>query len=313
MEKMNGLNYSTVFENMVKGIETYVQTTGMQTMILGISGGIDSTVVAAVCHEVSKRTGVKLIGVSLMCTTNQNSEVTVADMVGEAFCDEYYKENIQEVYEKVSEYFVNSPAILGKTTSISEGNIKARIRMMYLWNLGGLRNGVVMDTDNMTEHLLGFWTIMGDSNYITPIGRLWKTEVYGLAKYLIGYYANQCINDKKDKNNCKRSEAVHESAKLIPTDGNGVSSSDLEQIAPGYTYYDVDDILRSWVILDADAQGYYLIHGFKPSDTYLGHMVSKYGEETVKRVIMRSVNSEFKRKHLPLSIDIETGDIVEKR
>ena len=66
-------------------------------MILGISGGIDSTVVAAVCHEVSKRTGVKLIGVSLMCSTNQVDEVTTADLVGEAFCDEYYKENIENV------------------------------------------------------------------------------------------------------------------------------------------------------------------------------------------------------------------------
>lgn len=311
MEK-NELNYSTVFDNMVKGMENYVQTSGMQTMILGISGGIDSTVVAAVCHEVSKRTGVKLIGVSLMCSTNQVDEVTTADLVGEAFCDEYYKENIENVYKKTSEFFVNSPAMLGRSTKISEGNIKARIRMMYLWNLGGLRNGVVMDTDNMTEHYLGFWTIMGDSNYITPIGQLWKTEVYGLAKYLVGYYASKCIHDG-DKSDCKCSDAIYGSAKLIPTDGNGVSSSDLEQIAPGYTYYDVDDILRRWVGLDADAQGHYLVHGFKTSDTYFAPVVLKYGEETVKRVIMRSVNSEFKRKHLPLSINIDNGDIVEKR
>ena len=311
MEK-NELNYSTVFDNMVKGMENYVQTSGMQTMILGISGGIDSTVVAAVCHEVSKRTGVKLIGVSLMCSTNQVDEVTTADLVGEAFCDEYYKENIENVYKKTSEFFVNSPAVLGRSTKISEGNIKARIRMMYLWNLGGLRNGVVMDTDNMTEHYLGFWTIMGDSNYITPIGQLWKTEVYGLAKYLVGYYASKCIHDG-DKSDCKCSDAIHESAKLIPTDGNGVSSSDLEQIAPGYTYYDVDDILRRWVGLDADAQGHYLVHGFKTSDAYFAPVVLKYGEETVKRVIMRSVNSEFKRKHLPLSINIDNGDIVEER
>lgn len=311
MEK-NELNYSTVFGNMVKGMENYVQTSGMETMILGISGGIDSTVVAAVCHEVSKRTCVKLIGVSLMCSTNQVDEVTTADLVGEAFCDEYYKENIEDVYKKTSEFFVNSPAVLGRSTKISEGNIKARIRMMYLWNLGGLRNGVVIDTDNMTEHYLGFWTIMGDSNYITPIGQLWKTEVYGLAKYLVGYYASKCIHDG-DKSDCKRSDAIQESAKLIPTDGNGVSSSDLEQIAPGHTYYDIDDILRRWVGLDADAQGHYLVHGFKSSDAYFAPVVLKYGEETVKRVIMRSVNSEFKRKHLPLSINIDNGDIVEKR
>lgn len=307
---MDELNYSEVFENMVKGVETYVNETGMETMILGISGGIDSTVVAAVCHEVSNRTGVKLIGVSLMCDTNQSDETTTADMVGEAFCDEYYKENIQSLYEASSNFFVNSPAVQGKTTKISEGNIKARIRMMYLWNLGGLRHGVVMDTDNITEHLLGFWTIMGDSNYLTPIGRLWKTEVYGLAKYLVGYYADKCINDKiKDK--CKCSSAIYESSKLIPTDGNGVSNSDLDQIAPGHTYYDVDEILHAWISLDSDVQGYYVIYGF--DYTYWHNLNAKYGIDTVKKVIMRCVNSEFKRKHLPLSIDIETGDVVEKR
>lgn len=306
------LNYSFVFDNMVDGLETYVWASGMKCMVLGISGGIDSTVVAAVCHRVSEKLGVKLIGVSLMCDTNKDDEVTSADMVGEAFCDEYYKVNIEDLYKYTSDFIKGSEPIDGLSTKISEGNIKARLRMIYLWNLAGLRNGVVMDSDNLTEHYLGFWTLMGDSNYITPIGQLWKTEVYGLAKYLVGHYANAYLNTG-NKDYCKYSDAIQESVKLIPTDGNGVSSSDLEQIAPGFTYYDVDEILRLWVGLDADAQGEYLVHGFKPSDVIFGQVVIKYGVETVKRVIMRSVGSEFKRKHLPLSIDINDGSIVEKR
>lgn len=307
------------YGNLVKGIETYVTSSGMKTMILGISGGIDSTVSAVICQEVSKRTGVKLIGVSLMCDTNKNDEVTIADQVGELFCDEYYKVNLQDLYKTTSDFFKNSSAVNGNSTKISEGNIKARLRMMYLWNLGGLRNGVVIDTDNLTEHYLGFWTLMGDSNYITPIGNLWKTEVYQLAKDVIKSYEQKLewndtsyeygymvyINDynKLTETQIKWYESaikvLNDVIKIVPTDGNGVSNSDLEQIG-GKSYDEVDDILKT------------VVTGKFNVDEYV-KLVKKYGVETVDKVINRYKNSEFKRKHLPLSINPYNGEVVEQR
>jgi NH3-dependent NAD+ synthetase len=59
------LNYETVFDTLVKKTQEYVESNHLKAMILGISGGIDSTVVAAICHEVSKKTGIPLIGRSL--------------------------------------------------------------------------------------------------------------------------------------------------------------------------------------------------------------------------------------------------------
>lgn len=51
---MNNLDYSKVFEVLVTETKNYVKTNNLKAMVLGISGGIDSTVVAAICHEVSK-------------------------------------------------------------------------------------------------------------------------------------------------------------------------------------------------------------------------------------------------------------------
>ena len=317
------LNYEHVFNTVTESLATYVKKCHLETCILGISGGIDSTVVAAIAHKVSERTGVKLIGVSLMCNTNENDEITTADLVGNEFCDEYYKENIQEVYEVMSKFFIDSEATKHQSTPISEGNIKARIRMTYLWNLGGLRNGVVLDTDNMTEHNLGFWTIMGDSNYITPIGELWKTEVYKLAQYM---FTNVYVG----------SEAIKQSMALVPTDGNGVAAGgDLAQIG-GKSFDEVDDILYSWYSLCDSSKKFFMADGLTDSIKgtnfdvekegskalrlerckndgveFVPTLGDKYGVDLVRRIIKRSIASDFKRKKLPLVIDINSGTIKE--
>lgn len=60
-------DYRIIYNNICTGLSKYVKENHMSTMILGISDSIDSTICAVICNEVSKRTGVKLIGVSLMC------------------------------------------------------------------------------------------------------------------------------------------------------------------------------------------------------------------------------------------------------
>lgn len=65
-----------------------------------ISGGIDSTVVAAICHEVSKKTGIPLIGRSLPIK-NKSDEFDVSKLVGEAFCDEFKVFNLSSSYKSV--------------------------------------------------------------------------------------------------------------------------------------------------------------------------------------------------------------------
>lgn len=291
------LDYKMVLENIVNGTCDYLVKNKIKTCILGCSGGIDSTLTAAICRLVRDRIGVPLIGISLPCSTNKGDEVSSAALAGKEFCDEFSEVNIQDGFECIESLCVKTS---GKnSTPISQGNIKARLRMIVLYDIASKRRGIVIDTDNTTEHSIGFFTVNGDVGDLNPIGNLWKTEVYGLARYL-------------HDNVFKDSEALKAAIEITPTDGNGVSNSDVDQIMPGYTYDDVDSILIHWMTLDDRIKKSYLKDGFNQRGTVFAKLVEKYGEDNVKRVIMRSVNSEYKRLPHPIPIDVFRGEIVKK-
>lgn len=286
------LNYKDVFNNLVNGIKQYCEKCGIKTVVLGISGGIDSTVVAA----LTKASGVKLIGVSLPCSTNKNDEKSAAKLAGIEFCDDFKEVNLQTAFECI-EQFCNSTS--GKaSTPISQGNIKARLRMITLYDIASKEGAIVMDTDNLTENFLGFWTLHGDEADFNPIGGLWKHEVYGLAKWM-------------HDNVYKQSKSLEASIELMPTDGNGVKDGgDLAQIAEGKTYDDVDEILHAWVGLNPKIKESYIENGFNYGT--MAKLCEKHGYDIVNKVVMRSVKSEFKRKQRPFVIDIFNGLILEK-
>lgn len=302
-------NYKEVFESLVNGTEDYVKNNGLKSLVLGISGGIDSTVVAAIANEVSNRLGIPFIGRSLPCKTNGSDEVSAATMVGSAFCTDFKEVSIQKLFEAFKPVITESEG--DKCWSdISQGNIKARLRMIYLYHLASNNCGIVLGTSNKTEWAIGFWTLHGDIGDINPIGELWKTEVYGLAKWLVGYYANKCIEDRENnKKYCDMATALHESIKLTPTDGNGVASGgDMAQIAPGYTYDEVDDILKNLFNFDISDRKAIIDSDF--DSELFRKVVNKYGKPLVKRVVLRSWGSEFKRKSLEMCINIENGNIL---
>lgn len=286
-------DYKHIFEVMVNKTAEYLKNNGLKTMVLGISGGIDSTVTAAICNEVAKRNPeIRFIGVSLPCSTNGQDERQSANATVKAFCtiENSIEHNIQKDFANIRDSFSEDYEWLKcEATSLANGNIKARVRMMYLYNLASLTRGIVMDTDNLTEHYLGFWTIHGDVGDFNPIGGLWKHEVYELAKWLANEFYDNTTESEKII-------ALRKAIIIIPTDGNGVAvGGDMAQIAPGYTYEAVDDILMTYLTsieMHTDAQ-----------QNAMHTLNKKYGVETVERVINRHVNSEFKRKRLPIAIE----------
>ena len=286
------LEMGKVFDLFTKGIKEYTSKNKIGVVVLGLSGGIDSTVVAALC----KASGVPIIGVSLPCSTNKDDEKSAAAIAGEEFCDKFTEINLQQPFEVMEKFCAEASG--KEKTPISQGNIKARLRMITLYDIASKVGGIVMDTDNLTEHFLGFWTIHGDDADFNPIGGLWKHEVYALARYM-------------KENVFKDSKALEASIALMPTDGNGVKEGgDLAQIAPGKTYDDVDEILHAWVGLDSRIKEIVIKNYFDYG--VFKKLCEKHGYETVEAVIMRSVRSEFKRKQRPFIIDVYRGLICEK-
>ena len=310
----------TLFENLVKGTKNYIKDNHLETMVLGISGGIDSTVVAAICYEVSKELpDVSFIGVSLPSLTNQGDENKAAKQVGEAFCDRFWTKYIDEEYDLLKKTFSINDL---NQTSIANGNIKARLRMIYLYNIASITKGIVMDTDNLSEHFLGFWTLHGDEGDFNPIGSLWIDEIYSLAEYLKDYWSNEYIKAKSDPEidveatdkRFNRYEALRDSIPLTPTDGNGVKfGGDMAQIAPGMTYYGVNKVLKLLAKYENQSLGNLsfsdLVKIFRSDHQ---NLIGDFGDETVVGIIRRFVSSRFKRKHRPLILS-KDGEVREKK
>lgn len=305
---------SKVFEHLIETTENYIVSNGLDSMVLGISGGIDSTVCAAICHEVSLRSNrqIKFIGRSLPIKNQvmYSEECDASKLVGNAFCDDFRVVNLSWIYKnmlgEIVEHEENKKVkgfsykgiedISENQTSIANGNIQARLRMTYLYNLAGINKGLVIDTDNLTEHYLGFFTIHGDQGDFNPIGGLWKTEVYQLAKHIAYEYkkkAENLIDDDITLSHTyeKMYNALWTSIRLTPTDGLGISNSDLEQIGAD-NYNQVDDILQT-VVYFSDASSF---------TSCIKKLYEKYNKEMVDKVVSRYVKSDFKRKKMPIVI-----------
>lgn len=329
---MSELNYEHVFDVLVDKTAEYVTENNFKAMVLGISGGIDSTVVAAICHEVSKKTDIPLIGRSLPIK-NKEDEFSVSELVGEAFCDEFkvfnlsnsYKASLFDLcadaglikdYKGYDWYWVSDLEELTGRTPIANGNLQARCRMKHLYDIASIRKGLVMSTDNQTEYQLGFWTIHGDVGDFDPIQDLWKTEVYGLANYLQDHYKSKALealrNDYKETcdNYKAMSCAIYNSCKLVPTDGLGISNSDLDQIG-AKDYATVDDILSRFIPFENFRKSYdsagQIMHPhdeMAESDCW-SQLCARHGEDVVNKVWSRHLASEFKRKKAPIYISRE--------
>ena len=105
--------------------------------------------------------------------------------------------------------------------------------MIYLYDIAQEHNGLVLSTDNWTELMLGFWTLHGDCGDYGMIQNLWKTEVYEMASTFVENLEE------------KRSRALLDCIEAIPTDGLGISASDLDQIG-AESYKEVDEILQNF-------------------------------------------------------------------
>ena len=320
-------DYGKVFETLVTKTADYLIQNNIKAQILGISGGIDSTVVAAICYEVSKRTNIPLIGRSLPTTNNKTNEVSTADLVGKAFCTDYKVCPIDRFYhqfmidivhketgsvrfrqnELTGGFTIDLEDCLKFQTPIANGNIQARLRMIYLYNLASIHKGLVMDTDNLTENNLGYFTIHGDVGDFNPIGGLWKTEVFALAAYIRDQYyfeAKIHSNPSLIEAASNKATAIEESLKLKPTAGLGITDSDLDEIGAD-SYEQVDSILQeilAWKRFKLN-QGFYAFSHEMTCDDFLeDQQILDTPYAIVEAVAKRHFASEFKRKQLPIKI-----------
>ncbi len=153
-----------------------VGVAGMSRAVVGLSGGVDSAVAAALCARAFGSADVLCVLMPYR-TSNPESEAhgrLVAERLGVAT-------RCVDITPMVDGYLEKECV----TDPTRRGNVMARCRMSVLYDLSVEWNGLVVGTSNKTEMLLGYSTQWGDSAHaVNPLGDLYKHQVYQLARYL---------------------------------------------------------------------------------------------------------------------------------
>lgn len=173
-------DYPEIKDKIVAFISTRVLESGAKGAVIGLSGGIDSSLTAYLAAEAfgsENVLGLLLPEKGITSEQDINDAAGVAKTLG-------IKHKVIEI-SPVLQSFSKVIADFDKTNIIAGGNLKARTRMCILYYHANLMNRMVVGTGNKTELLLGYFTKYGDGGVdIEPLGCLYKTRVRGLARYM---------------------------------------------------------------------------------------------------------------------------------
>jgi len=174
--------------HIVKWIRQYATKNKISTLVVGIAGGIDSSVVSALCAETGFRTIVVQMPIRQNKTLNNRSSMQATWLL------ERYKENVTHMsmdltsvfsaFEKKTAPFCDAEN--ASQVELAFANSRARLRMMTLYQIAQCHGGIVVGTGNRVEDFgVGFFTKYGDGGVdISPIGDCLKTEVWDMGREL---------------------------------------------------------------------------------------------------------------------------------
>ena len=199
-----------MLNKLILKLRKYVEKAGVNGVVFGMSGGIDSTVVAYLAKKALSDK--KVLAMIMPWRYTPKKDTKDAIKIAEKLGIEYKIENIDHIVEKLDTGL----------DRISLGNLAARIRMTILYREANSQNLLVLGTSNRTELELGYYTKYGDGGAdLLPLGSLYKTDVRILAKKL--GVPNYIINKK-------------------PTAGLWNGQTDEDEL--GFTYEKIDKKLK---------------------------------------------------------------------
>jgi len=165
------------YQHLVRNIKAHFEKTGFKKAVIGLSGGIDSSVSAVLVARAIGRENV--IGI-LMPEKGLTLKQNVDDAIG--LCK---KLGIRYEIVPINSFVKEFSSLKWKPNALAEMNTKSRIRAVILYNFANTFDALVVGTSNKSEILLGYFTKYGDGAVdFEAIGSMYKTEVYELGKYL---------------------------------------------------------------------------------------------------------------------------------
>lgn len=164
----------TIIKSFVK---TYIEGANIDSVVLGLSGGIDSAVMAVICNEVlgAENTHCLFLPDNVTPKKDADDVKKLVDAFGLS-CDTV---DITEMVDLIKKSSAVTP------DKMTEANIKARLRMVLLYAYANKTNSLVCGTSNKSELLIGYFTKYGDGGVdFMPLGDVYKTHVLDIARHL---------------------------------------------------------------------------------------------------------------------------------
>ncbi len=276
---------AAAYQACVLGVRDYVEKNGFPGVILGLSGGIDSALVAAIAVDALGPSRVRAV----MLPYRFTSEASVRDAAAcaKALGLEYQMLPIEDAVAGIGKSL--EPALAGTQPDTTEENIQARARGIILMALSNKFGGMVITTGNKSEMSVGYATLYGDMNGgYNPIKDLYKMEVYRLARWRNGHVP------KGGKG--PAGEVIPESIiTKVPTAELRPNQTDQDSLPP---YEVLDDILACLV----------------EKEMPIAEIVKRgHAPETVKRIERLLYLAEYKRRQAPPGVKISSRNFGRDR
>jgi NAD+ synthetase len=258
-----------VFQALVLGTRDYLQKSGFQEVVLGLSGGIDSALVAVVAAEALGKD--KVLGVAMPSRFSSAGSVADAEALAKRLGIRYQKIPIEDTFAAILRSI--APAREGRSGGLTEENLQSRIRGMTLMAISNDSGRLLLTTGNKSEMAVGYCTLYGDMcGALAVIADVPKTLVYRISRW---------INREREiipKNSIEKAP----SAELRP------DQKDQDSLPP---YEELDRILESYVVNEGSIQG----------------MVKKGISKVLAEEMVRKIDiSEYKRRQAAPGLKVTT-------
>ena len=269
--------YNTIINDLTK---LFNRITPYNKFIIGLSGGLDSAVVAALCtFAVGKE---NVITYNLPSATNSEKTKQLAEQIAGRLDIKYHVKPIESMYQALVSHM--------EMSDVDKGNLQARIRGLMLQTFASAKKGVCISCSNKTERMTGYFTYTSadDTGAIAPIGDLYKTEVFQLGEFINKYHGEELIPTE-----------------LLLVDGKVEIYPSAELIGAGNDPFDfwIDDVLIEMLLHDNERA--ISIHKKYKSDPLLKAFVDKVYKDSdtfFERLVEleKMINSsEWKRDQCP--------------
>ena len=175
------MELSEKYERALGALKSYVEQAGFTDVLLGLSGGIDSSLTAVMCVEAFGASHVH--GFLLPGPYSTDHSVTDAEDLARNLGIETQTISILEPYEGFGRALAD--ALGGSLSGLASENTQARCRMVCLMAISNAKGWMLVNTGNKSEACMGFSTLYGDTaGAFAPLGGFYKTDVFALSRWV---------------------------------------------------------------------------------------------------------------------------------